>query len=68
MTLLDFVVHVPVNCGSVCADIRDISNAPAASDARNDTTMKYGRWNLSRVLMLCSKLKKVREEVWRLDC
>lgn len=40
MTLLDLVVHVPVNCGSVCADTRkEISTAPAASDNRGDTTM-----------------------------
>lgn len=42
MTLLDLVVHVPVNCGSVCADIEYISSALAASDDRSDTIMKYG--------------------------
>lgn len=42
MTLLDLVVHVPVNCGSVCADTKDISSALTASDDRSDKVMKYG--------------------------
>lgn len=49
MTLLDLVVHVPVNCGSVCAATKETSPAPAASNDRSDTIMKYGRWNESRV-------------------
>lgn len=43
MTLLDLVVHVPVNCGSVCADTEDISSALTASDDRRDKIMKYDR-------------------------
>lgn len=43
MTLLDLVVHVPVNCGSVCAITRKVrSSAPAASDDPGDANMKYG--------------------------
>ena len=41
MTLLDLVVHVPVNCGSVCADTKDRIPTPAASDDRSDTIMEY---------------------------
>ena len=36
ITLLDLVVHVPVNCGSVCADTKDPSTTPAPSDDRSD--------------------------------
>ena len=40
MTLLDLVVHVPVNCGSVVADTKDIKTAPAPSDDGSDRIMK----------------------------
>lgn len=48
ITLLDLVVQVPVNCGSVCADAKEVSTAPAASDDRSDRIMGYGRWKVSR--------------------
>ena len=40
MTLLDLVVHVPVNCGSVFADTEVTRTAPAPSDKGNDRIMK----------------------------
>ena len=43
MTLLDLVVHVPVNCGSVVADTKDIRTAPAPSDDGSDRIMKCMR-------------------------
>ena len=43
MTLLDLVVHVPVNCGSVVADTKDIKTAPAPSDDGSDRIMKCRR-------------------------
>ena len=43
ITLLDLVVHVPVNCGSVCADTKGIKTALTASDDRKDKIMRYGR-------------------------
>lgn len=42
MTLLDLVVHVPVNCGSVFADTRDMSMALTPSDNGRDRIIKYG--------------------------
>ena len=44
MTLLDLVVHVPVNCGSVCANTEDTSSTPAASGDGSDTIIEYKRW------------------------
>lgn len=41
MTLLDLVVHVPVNSGSACAETKAMKTAPVASDDRSDTVMKY---------------------------
>lgn len=49
MTLLDLVVHVPVNCGSVFADTKDVSTAPAPSDNGRDRIMKCGCWDVSSV-------------------
>ena len=43
ITLLDLVVHVPVNCGSVCANTEDTSSTPAASGDGSDTIIEYRR-------------------------
>ena len=58
MTLLDLVVHVPVNCGSVFADTKDMSTAPAPSDSGSDGIMECGRWDASRVFRSEEKKKK----------
>lgn len=52
MTLLDFVVHVPVSCGSVCANTKDRSTALAANDDRGKAIMKCGRWKISNLSRL----------------
>ena len=46
ITLLDLVVHVPVSCGSVCADTNVISTAPAPRDNRSDKVMKCMCWEV----------------------
>ena len=48
ITLLDLVVHVPVNCGSVCANAEDTSSTPAASDDGSDTIIEYRRSFMKR--------------------
>ena len=40
ITLLDLVVHVPVSCGSVCADTKVTSTAPKPTDNCSDRIMK----------------------------
>ena len=49
-TLLDLVVHVPVSCGSVCADTKDRSTALAVSDDRSNTIMKCGRCKAGKLV------------------
>ena len=58
MTLLDLVVHVPVNCGSVCADAKGISTALTASDDLSDKIMKYGR-------LVSKKSSEVKCGTWK---
>ena len=60
MTLLDLVVHVPVNRGSVFADTKDMSTAPAPSDSGSNGIMECGHRDASRVSRLEEKEKKNR--------
>ena len=67
MTLLDLVVHVPVNCGSVCPNTKDPSTTPAARDDRSSTIMKYWRWKVSREGVKTGKKGKRRLNLRTID-
>ena len=63
MTLLDLVVHVPVNCGSVFADTKDIRTAPVPSDDGSDRIMECIRSDVSSVCRLERQLTSFNKRI-----
>lgn len=64
MTLLDLVVHVPVNCGSVCADTKEKSTTPTVSDDRSNTIMECGRWKVNRIIKTQQELTELGDGIF----